>query len=204
MIGACRYRKPRSWKKRCTANDSTLRTRNTAPNVFDRGRKCAISRSISSVCRFFWSGYVAGIGLAVHGQLAHMQIDRLFLAERRDDRAGRSETRASIDLRDRLVGDLALLDEKLQVAETGAIVELDEEVLGELGLGLDPAVRGDFGAGLKGQNVADIAAGFDHGSRLLWQDSSQRLRSNEREFTVLPKTSRCSMTRRERAPEGRT
>ena len=39
---------------------SALRTRNTAPKVFDRERRWAISRSVSSVCFFFCSGYFSG------------------------------------------------------------------------------------------------------------------------------------------------
>ncbi len=56
MIGVCTYRKPRSWKNLWIANDSAFRTRNTAPNVFERPRRCAISRKNSKLCPFFCSG----------------------------------------------------------------------------------------------------------------------------------------------------
>ena len=56
MMGVWTYWKPRSSKNRCVAWASVARMRNTAPNVFERARRCAIERRKSRPCPFFCSG----------------------------------------------------------------------------------------------------------------------------------------------------
>ena len=56
MMGECSRMKPRSWKKSWIARAAALRTRSTAPSVLVRGRRCAMVRRNSKLCRFFCSG----------------------------------------------------------------------------------------------------------------------------------------------------
>ena len=66
MIGVWIQKNPRSWKKRCTAWLSVLRTRVTAPKVLVRGRRCATSRRYSNVWCFGEIGYVSGSSTQSH------------------------------------------------------------------------------------------------------------------------------------------
>jgi hypothetical protein len=56
MIGVWTYRKLRSLKNWWIAWASFERSRNTAPKVLDRGRRWAMLRRYSKLCRFFCSG----------------------------------------------------------------------------------------------------------------------------------------------------
>ena len=55
-IGECRYLKPLSLKNLCIAKESSDLMRKSAPYLFVRGLKWAISLRYSSVWRFFWRG----------------------------------------------------------------------------------------------------------------------------------------------------
>lgn len=60
MSGVWMRWKPHDWKKLWVAAASALLILITAPIVLVLGRRCAMPRRNSSVCRFFCSGYVAG------------------------------------------------------------------------------------------------------------------------------------------------
>ena len=57
IMGVWTYTKPRSLKNLWIANAACERMRNTAPNRFVLGRRCAISRRNSGEWRFFCRGY---------------------------------------------------------------------------------------------------------------------------------------------------